>query len=462
MSETSAAAPLEPTEPGPTDTPRRADWRAILDLLATRHSCRDFDGTAIDRAVLAEIVRDGTEAPSSCNQQQWHFIVIDELALKVRAREISGGNHHFSECSALIYLCFQKGWTHGNFSVVQSVAGAAYHMMLSAHLRGFSTIWNAGIGDKAALSEMLGVPATFELQGALAIGRPRPSAPAMKAPRRPFGEVHSWNRFERPAVTRYPARPADAYPFFQIRNDDNPFAVWDPLGWGWGQVADFRGYSVWAKSPLAGVYVSRRQGEATAIELELVPAPAAGARVVEVMPWGGTYSAELRRRLDPGVHLHLAELSPHNLSFIRERLRQEGLPLERVHDDLMPDGRLPYPDASVDAVVLPQVLEHMPDPERVLDEVRRVLRPGGHAVVSARNLDSAYGRHWQAEESRAQVPNQGPFRPLPAATVRGWLAARFETEREIGVGRDATHDAAVLTGAELLGGRLYAARCRRD
>ncbi len=54
MSETSAAAPLEPTEPVPTDMPRRADWRAILDLLATRHSCRDFDGTAIDRAVLAD------------------------------------------------------------------------------------------------------------------------------------------------------------------------------------------------------------------------------------------------------------------------------------------------------------------------------------------------------------------------------------------------------------------------
>src|SRR3546814_19756070 len=64
-------------------------------------------------------------------------------------------------------------------------------------------------------------------------------------------EVHSWNRFERPAVTRYPAKPAAEYPFFAIRNDDNPFAVWDPTAWSWGQIADFRGYAVWAKSPLA-------------------------------------------------------------------------------------------------------------------------------------------------------------------------------------------------------------------
>lgn len=448
-------------DPGP-DLPRSADWRAILDILAERHSCRDFDGSAIDRAVLAEIVADGTEAPSSCNQQQWHFVIVDDPALKLRAHEISGGNHHFAECAALVYLCFQKGWTHGNFSVVQSVAGAAYHMMLSAHLRGFAAIWNAGIGDKAAIVEMLGLPPTFEVQGALAIGRPKPSAPAMKAPRRPFAEVHSWNCFERPAVTRYPVRPAEAYPFFEIQNHDNPFAVWDPRQWSWGQIADFRGYAVWAKSPLAGVYVSRRQGAATAVELDLLAAVPDGGRVVEVMPWGGTYSVELRRRLAPSVHLHLAELSPPNLTFIAERFRQEGLATDRLHLDEFAGGRLPYGDGSIDAVVLPQVLEHMPEPGAMLDEVRRVLRPGGHAVVSVRNIESAYGRHWQAVESRAQIPNQGPFLPLPAALVQRWLGRRFTVEREIGIGRDIAHDAAVLTGPDLLSGRLYAARCRRD
>lgn len=452
------ADPVEAMAPAP----RRPDWREILDLLATRCSCRDFDGSPIDRAVLADIVADGTEAPSSCNQQQWHFIVIDEPALKLRAHEISGGNHHFAECSALIYLCFQKGWTHGNFSVVQSVAGAAYHMMLSAHLRGFAAIWNAGIGDKAALAEMMGVPPTFEIQGALAIGRPRPSAPAMKAPRRPFAEVHSWNRFDRPAVTRYPVKQADDYPFFRIRNDDNPFALWDPQQWSWDQIGDFRGYSVWAKSPLAGVYVSRRQGAATEVELDLLPDLPAGARVVEVMPWGGTYSVELRRRLSPGTELHLAELSPHNLTFIAERFRQERLPVDRLHTELMPQGVLPHADASVDAVVLPQVLEHMPEPERVLDEARRVLKPGGHVVASVRNLDSDYGRHWREVESRAQIPNQGPFRPLPAATVRDWLAGRFGVEREIGIGREVASDATVLDGPDILAGRLYAARYRRD
>ena len=111
-------------------------------------------------------------------------------------------------------------------------------------------------------------------------------------------------------------------------------------------------------------------------------------------------------------------------------------------------------------MVLPQVIEHMPDPQAVLNEVVRVLAPGGHVLVSLRNLDSAYGKLWQSSESQAQVPNQGPFTPCSARQVAGWLSDRFEIEEEIGIGADATGDAAILTGEACYGGRLYAARCR--
>lgn len=122
---------------------------------------------------------------------------------------------------------------------------------------------------------------------------------------------------------------------------------------------------------------------------------------------------------------------------------------------------LPHADASLDAAVLPQILEHCPAPEALVDEVARVLRPGGRAIISARNADSAYGRLWRDTESRAQVPNQGPFTPLPARTVRDLLAARFRIEDEIGIGRTAVGDTEVLRGADAPSGRLYAARCRR-
>ena len=45
--------------------------------------------------------------------------------------------------------------------------------------------------------------------------------------------------------------------------------------------------------------------------------------------------------------------------------------------------RLPFASESFDSVLCTQVLEHVADPWRVVEEIRRVLRPGGRVVLSA-------------------------------------------------------------------------------
>jgi SAM-dependent methyltransferase len=49
------------------------------------------------------------------------------------------------------------------------------------------------------------------------------------------------------------------------------------------------------------------------------------------------------------------------------------------------DEPLPFDDASFDVVVAGELLEHVRDPERLVGEVRRVLRPGGRFVASVPN-----------------------------------------------------------------------------
>ncbi len=66
-----------------------------------------------------------------------------------------------------------------------------------------------------------------------------------------------------------------------------------------------------------------------------------------------------------------------------------GLDVARV--DLETE-RLPWPDASVDVVVCNQVLEHLKNIWLPMSEMHRVLRPGGHAVLSVPNLASLHNR----------------------------------------------------------------------
>ncbi|MEC4016150.1 class I SAM-dependent methyltransferase [Streptomyces sp. H27-D2] len=55
-------------------------------------------------------------------------------------------------------------------------------------------------------------------------------------------------------------------------------------------------------------------------------------------------------------------------------------------------GGLPFADASADAVLFSEVIEHLVDPDSALDELRRVLRPGGHLMLSTPNLAAWYNR----------------------------------------------------------------------
>ncbi|MGC0416183.1 class I SAM-dependent methyltransferase [Embleya sp. AB8] len=71
--------------------------------------------------------------------------------------------------------------------------------------------------------------------------------------------------------------------------------------------------------------------------------------------------------------------------------RAAGRLRHRVRGELT-DGGLPLADASVDAVLFGEVLEHLVDPDAALDELRRVLKPRGHLMLSTPNLAAWYNR----------------------------------------------------------------------
>jgi SAM-dependent methyltransferase len=64
----------------------------------------------------------------------------------------------------------------------------------------------------------------------------------------------------------------------------------------------------------------------------------------------------------------------------------ETLAKNRAENRICASGEsIPLPDASVDAVVCEYVVEHLIEPERVLRELHRILRPGGRLVFATPN-----------------------------------------------------------------------------
>jgi SAM-dependent methyltransferase len=78
--------------------------------------------------------------------------------------------------------------------------------------------------------------------------------------------------------------------------------------------------------------------------------------------------------LPPGTHLYAVEPNLRMHAGLRRRAAAAGISIT-----LLSTGAeaIPLPDESVDEVICSLVLCTVPDPERVLAEVRRVLRPGG-------------------------------------------------------------------------------------
>lgn len=140
----------------------------------------------------------------------------------------------------------------------------------------------------------------------------------------------------------------------------------------------------WRKNPSACPYGQRFWVEAphpiiTRERLRSVLRPQPGERLLEIGVGTGYYSCELAEWVAPGGTLELFDLQQEFLDHVMRAAGERGL--SNLVPTLGDATRLPYDDASVDAVVLTAVLGEIPDTAAALREIRRVLKPGGRLVV---------------------------------------------------------------------------------
>jgi SAM-dependent methyltransferase len=109
-----------------------------------------------------------------------------------------------------------------------------------------------------------------------------------------------------------------------------------------------------------------------------------GMRVLDLGCGAGRHAFEAYRR---GAHVIAADLDQGELAPVAAMLAAmreagEGGPPAAATATVADATRLPFPDASLDAVIAAEILEHVPDDAAALAEIARVLRPGGTLAVT--------------------------------------------------------------------------------
>lgn len=109
----------------------------------------------------------------------------------------------------------------------------------------------------------------------------------------------------------------------------------------------------------------------------------AGGSVLEVAPGPGFLSIELAKR---GLQVRAIDISKSFVEIARKNAAADGV---KARFQLGNAAALPIDDASVDFVVCRAAFKNFTEPVKAMAEMRRVLRPGGTALLIDMRRDAS-------------------------------------------------------------------------
>ncbi|MGD8807786.1 MAG: class I SAM-dependent methyltransferase [Chloroflexota bacterium] len=114
----------------------------------------------------------------------------------------------------------------------------------------------------------------------------------------------------------------------------------------------------------------------------------APGRLLDVGCGAGAFLVEAKRQ---GYEVVGQEISPFFIDYCRNELGLE------IHDSEIED--LSYEAETFDCITAFDVIEHHPDPRKLIDEMHRLLKPGGLSVISTHDIGNPfarlYGKNWR-------------------------------------------------------------------
>ena len=169
----------------------------IFEAIDQRYSYRGpFRGQPVPRADLRRIVQAGLQAPSGCNAQTTHFIIVDDPEVVRRIGGLHVKNVAVQQARAFIACLIDvrpEAVYEGHQFQVEDCAAAVENMLLAVTALGYATVWIDGWlrveRHAETIGALLGVPAGKTIRILLPIGVPTDAGPRRE--KKPF-EARAW------------------------------------------------------------------------------------------------------------------------------------------------------------------------------------------------------------------------------------------------------------------------------
>lgn len=207
-------------------------YRGLMDAVMSRMTVRAFASDArVPREHFELILEAARNAPSGANSQPWHFIVIEDQALKDRITEyfreeqVLRARHKMkfptpdyrglATAPGMIVVVADFRYVrafpvlndgseldamyreNAERILLQSVAAATMSAHLAAAALGYNVWWVTAIGQQKAqeaMKPLLGIPDELSVLDIICFGKP--AKPPYRRWKKSLNEIVSWNRFD--------------------------------------------------------------------------------------------------------------------------------------------------------------------------------------------------------------------------------------------------------------------------
>lgn len=168
-----------------------------LNIILKRRSIRKYKTQEVPEDLIKDLLQAAMSAPSACNQQPWHFVIIRDKNILNELSKIHSGFHNLKGSPLAILVCGEPEAAKLEFYWEQDCSAATQNILIAATALGLGAVWQGinprGGQDSDMIRRILNLPNHIRPFSLISVGYPAESLePSNRFDERKVHYTNTW------------------------------------------------------------------------------------------------------------------------------------------------------------------------------------------------------------------------------------------------------------------------------